>query len=130
MYRFIRTLNSLPTPIPAAVGDLVMKRRNIMGFLLGLLLAGCQADPRTRAVEYRSYVSPDQRFKMVVYRIPMDTTMPGQSGDAPGFVRLYDQRTGRILQQKDVEMVQVIDQFKWSSTNLYIHLFADWRLPE
>ncbi len=97
---------------------------------LGLLLVGCRADPRARAEEYRSYVSPDRRFKMVIYRIPMDTAMPGQSSDAPGFVCLYDQRTGRMLQQKNVEMVQMIDQFEWSSTNLHIKLFADWRLPE
>ena len=56
--------------------------------------------------------------------------MPGQSSDAPGFVRLYDLRTGRLLQEKDVEMVQLIDQFEWSPTNLCIKLFADWRLPE
>jgi hypothetical protein len=67
---------------------------------------------------------------MVVYRIPTAMAMPGQAGDAPGFVRLYDQRNGHILQQKDVEMVQMIDQFEWSSTNLYIKLFADWRLPK
>jgi len=97
----------------------------------GVVLAtGCREDARARAEEYRSYVSPDGRFKMVVYRMPMTTAMPGQAGDAPGFVRLYDQRSGRILQQKDVEMVQLIDQFEWSSTNLHIKLFADWRLPK
>src|SRR5206468_1222214 len=67
-----------------------------------------------QAKEYRSYVSPDGRFKMVVHRIPMTTAMPGQAGDTPGFVRLYDQRNGRILQQQNVEMVQMIDQFEWS----------------
>lgn len=97
---------------------------------LGMVLVGCRADPKARAEEYRSYLSPDGRFKMVIYRIPMETAMPGQASDAPGFVRLYDQRTGRILQQKDVEMVQMINQFEWSSTNLYIKLFADWRLPQ
>ena len=85
---------------------------------------------RASAAEYRSYLSPDGRFKMVVYRLPMLVAMPGQSSDAPGFVRLYDQRSGRILQQKDVEMVQNIDQFEWSPTNLYIKLFADWSLPK
>jgi len=67
---------------------------------------------------------------MVVYKLPVRVAMPGQSSDMPGFVRLYDQRSGRILQQKDVEMVQDIDQFEWSPTNLYIKLFADWRLPQ
>jgi len=26
--------------------------------------------------------------------------------------------------------VQNIDHFEWSSTNLYIKLFADWKLPK
>ena len=95
-----------------------------------LLALGCRSGSAPKAEEYRSYASPDGRFKMVVYRIPMQSAMPGQSGDAPGFVRLYDQRTGHILEQKDVEMVQNIDQFEWSATNLYIKLFADWRLPK
>jgi len=98
--------------------------------VVALAAFGLRAWYRSSAAEYRSYMSPDGRFKMVVYRLPMLMAMPGQSSDAPGFVRLYDQRSGRILQQKDVEMVQMIDQFEWSSTNLYIKLFADWRLPE
>ena len=97
-------------------------------FALGAF--GLRAWYRSSAEEYRSYMSPDGRFKMVVYRLPMFMAMPGQSSDAPGFVRLYDQRNGRVLQQKDVEMVQNIDQFEWSTTNLYIKLFADWRLPK
>jgi hypothetical protein len=94
-----------------------------------LIAFGLHALYRSSATEYRSYLSPDGRFKMVVFRLPMLMAMPGQSSDAPGFVRLYDQRSGRILQQKEVEMVQNIDQFEWSPTNLYIKLFADWRLP-
>jgi hypothetical protein len=85
---------------------------------------------RTSAEEYRSYMSPDGRFKMVVYRLPMFVAMPGQSSDASGFVRLYDLKSGHILQQKNVEMVQNIDRFEWSPTNLYIDLFADWSLPK
>ncbi len=60
----------------------------------------------------------------------MAFAMPGQSSDAPGFVHLYDMRSVRVIEQKDVSLVQFIDQFEWSTTNLYIKLFADWRLPE
>lgn len=91
---------------------------------------GCHIKTRSRAEEYKSYTSPNGRFKVVVYRIPTQFAMPGQAGDAPGFVRLYDQRMGRVLQEKDVEMVQNIDQLEWSATNLHIKLFADWRLPQ
>src|SRR5262245_44331339 len=102
----------------------------VVGILgVSALTFGLRALYRSSATEYRSYMSPDGRFKMVIYRLPMLTAMPGQSSDAPGFVRLYDQKNGRILQQKDVEMVQIIDQFEWTPTNLYITLFADWRLP-
>ncbi len=95
-----------------------------------LLGVGFHFYRRSQAGEYRSYTSPDGRFRMVVYRLPMPFQMPGQSSDAPGFVRLYDQRSGRILRQKDVKMVQLIDQFEWSPTNLSIKLFADWKLPK
>ena len=95
-----------------------------------LLVSACHRGARSTAQEYRSYVSPGGRFKMVVYRAPTQFAMPGQAGDAPEFVRLYDQRSCRILEEKDVEMVQNVDQFDWSPTVLYIKLFADWKLPK
>lgn len=98
--------------------------------VVALAAFGLRALYRSSAAEYRSYTSPDGRFKMVVYRLPMFMAMPGQSSDAPGFVRLYDQRSGLVLQQKDIEMVQLIEQFAWSTTNLYIKFVADWRLPK
>ena len=54
--------------------------------------------------------------------------MPGGSGDAPGFVRLYD-KDNRILEEKDVELVQLVDDVKWSGSSVHIKLFADWTLP-
>ena len=56
--------------------------------------------------------------------------MPGGSGDARDSCVFYDQSNGRILHEKEVEMVQEIDRFAWSSTNLSITLFADWSLPK
>lgn len=80
--------------------------------------------------EYRSFDSPDGRFKVVVYRSrywqPM---MPGQSGDAPGTVRLYEMSSGKLLEQTRVEMVQLVELPEWSSTNVNIKLVADWQLP-
>jgi len=98
--------------------------------VMAAAVAGIRSHRRARASEYRSYASPDGRFRFVVYRIPSFLAMPGQGSDAPGFVRLYDLRSGRMLHEKDVEMVQMIDQFEWSPTNLYIKLFTDWRLPQ
>lgn len=80
--------------------------------------------------EYRTFNSPDGRYKIVVYRVPeTSATMPGQAGDAPGPVCLYETANGKLLNEKRVEMVQVIDQISWSATNVDIKLFADWKLP-
>jgi hypothetical protein len=97
---------------------------------LVLVYALFRRHQRSQATEYLSYLSPDRRFKLVIYRLPMAFAMPGQGSDAPGIVRLYDLKHGRLIQEQDVEMVQMIDQFEWSQTNLHIRLFADWKLPE
>ena len=87
----------------------------------------------TRAVpgsEYRTFASPDGRFKIVVYRSRQWLgSMPGQASDAPGNVCLYEASTGKLLERKYVEMVQLVEQVTWSSTNVDIKLVADWKLP-
>ena len=84
----------------------------------------------TKASEYRSFSSPDDRFKIVVFRIPTLYAMPGGSGDAPGFVRLVDSDRGRTLKQKRVKMVQLVDQVEWSATNVDVRLITTWELPK
>jgi hypothetical protein len=54
--------------------------------------------------------------------------MPGQSGDARGFIRLIDTRTNKVLQEKNIEIVQLIDQVSWQAGHVNIKLFADWPL--
>lgn len=81
------------------------------------------------ASEYRRFSRPDGRFTVVVYRTPQMFAMPGGAGDAPGFVRLEDQR-GRTLQQQDVEMVQTVETVDWQPREVYIKLFATWELPQ
>jgi hypothetical protein len=80
--------------------------------------------------EYRNFPSPDRRFKVAVYRTPERWgAFPGQSGDAPGTVCLFDSKTGKLLKRREVEMVQLIDRVEWSATNVSIPLFVDWALP-
>jgi len=55
--------------------------------------------------------------------------MPGQSGDARGFVRLLDRKTRRVLAHKEVEMVQLVDQVDWSKDTVAVKLIAQWDLP-
>jgi hypothetical protein len=55
---------------------------------------------RARASEYQAFESPDGRFRVVVYSFPSPAPMmPGQGGDARGFVRLYD-LSGRLLREE------------------------------
>ncbi len=55
--------------------------------------------------------------------------MPGQAGDAQGMVRLYD-RHGRLLQETQVDMVQLVDQVDWTESMVRIKLIAEWPLPD
>ena len=99
--------------------------------IVGVLVAfGFRVGRRSGAEEYRTFASPDGRFKIVVYRIPTRIAMPGQSSDSPGYFQLHDSRTGRVLQERSVEMVQLVDRIEWSRTNVDIRLLADWSLPQ
>jgi len=98
--------------------------------LAGLAAFGFRAWQRANAQEYRTFVSPDGRFQIVVYRMPSHSTFPGQTSDTPGFIQLRDARTGRVLRERRVEMVQLVDRIAWTPTNVDIRLLADWRLPQ
>jgi hypothetical protein len=98
----------------------------LVGFVLFLVLY-------RKKTEYRTYQSPDQRFKVAVYLYHQyGMTMPGQSSDAPGVVFVVDNANGRILGKKQIEMVQMVNvnEIEWSPTNVYIKLIGDWKLPE
>ena len=99
--------------------------------IVGVLIAfGLRAWRRSGAEQYRTFASPDGRFEIVVYRIPSRVAMPGQSSDAPGYFQLREARTGRVLREHSVEMVQLVDRIDWSPTNVDVRLLADWRLPQ
>jgi hypothetical protein len=97
--------------------------------VLCLLGLGFQAWRHSGAENYRTFASPDGRFQVVVYRIPSRFAMPGQSSDASGYFQLQETRTGRVLRERSVEMVQSVDQVQWSSTNVDVRLLANWKLP-
>lgn len=84
---------------------------------------------RAAASEYRTFQSPDGKYKVVVYRLPeFSRIMPGQYGDAPGYVRLYD-NSGHVLAQTDVGMVQIADRVTWEKDKVDVWLVAEWNLP-
>ena len=106
-----------------------------VSFLLTMLIScGAKGNkPKEDIAEeiYRTYESPNGQFKIVVYRSPQTTAMPGQSGDAPGKVCLFDRKTGKLLERKQIEMVQAIGfhDVRWSETNVFITSFFEWKLP-
>lgn len=113
-----------------------MKPKRTIALLLGLALLALIAlflhfgAPGLLEQEYRSFPSPDGRYRVVVFRRPtFPALMPGQSGDSPGTVRLYDQ-AGNVLRVAKVEMVQLVDRVDWESDKVVIKLVADWDLPK
>src|SRR5262245_61133524 len=111
------------------------RKRVLLGvvILAILVVAGILLIPALRrhaATEYKTSISPDGKYKVVVYRLPdFWSRMPGQAGDAPGYIRLYD-RAGHVLAETDVEMVQIADRISWEKNKVNIWLVADWNLPE
>jgi hypothetical protein len=86
--------------------------------------------PRILATEYGAFPSPDRSYRVVVLRTPVwRGVMPGQAGDAPGVVRLYD-RDGRVLRETRVAMVQPVERVEWSADSVWIKSVAEWALPE
>lgn len=80
--------------------------------------------------EYRSFMSPQGHYVVTVFRTPVfPSIMPGQSGDAPGVVKLFDYK-GKVLQKTKVEMVQLVDTVEWETNKVRIKNVVEWNLPE
>ncbi|AVT02092.1 hypothetical protein [Paracidovorax avenae] len=78
---------------------------------------------------YKTFSSPDQRFRVAVFRISQPWPVaPGSAGDAPGFMQLMT-RTGDVLQEQDVEAVQLVEQVRWTPHSVEIPLIVEWGLP-
>ena len=97
-----------------------------------LIIFSCQfALKRFLSYEYSRFKSPDGRYELIVYGIPtFIPTMPGNAGDAPGFVQLVDQN-GNVLNEADVSMVQGIEasDIFWEKRTVFIGSLGEWKLP-
>lgn len=101
---------------------------SVLGVAIFVLIIRPNGLPKTG---YRTFISPDKRFQIEVYRSRQWCgTMPGQSGDAPGTVCLYERATGKLLEKTRVGMVQIVEQVTWSATNVDVKFVADWNLKE
>lgn len=85
------------------------------------------SDPKVDAL-YRSFASPDGRYRVDVYGSKGSGLFPGQGGDVPGVVVLRNS-DGRELQRKSVEMVQLVTGPRWESGRVVENLIFDWELP-
>jgi hypothetical protein len=79
---------------------------------------------------YRTFVRPDGRYHLVVYRRPqLLGMMPGQSSDAPGRLEITDS-SGRIVGGAPLEMVQLADIVLWEPRSVRIPAVGIWSLPD
>jgi hypothetical protein len=92
-----------------------------------LLVVACLAPASCRLPEvYRTFDSPDGRYRVEVWRFPQAFAMPGQSSDAPGVARLVETATGKLLAEVPLDMVQLADDVDWSNGHAAIKLIVDW----
>ncbi|HEX8458650.1 MAG TPA: hypothetical protein VF656_15245 [Pyrinomonadaceae bacterium] len=87
---------------------------------------------RALAAYHYTNPSPDGRYKLVTYSIPMLFAFPGQGSDASGYVQLQD-RSGKVLHEGYVEMVQIVYDAEWSGREVHIGRgdgSYTWELPE
>lgn len=107
-----------------------MKRLLLWVFAVGLpiLFVGALALKYSLTEEYRRYSSPDQQYKIVIFRQPMLFGMPGQGSDAPGYIVLIGPK-GRVLQRRSIKMVQLVSMPQWQPKHVSMKLLFDWPLP-
>ncbi|XXT18514.1 hypothetical protein WME94_50620 [Sorangium sp. So ce429] len=97
--------------------------------LIALAVAVAVAIGWPREELHATFVSPDGRYQVDVYRRRAWLgVLPGQSSDAPGRVVLLD-RSGRVLEQVNIEMVQLVDGVEWGEHSASIRAVVQWRLP-
>lgn len=107
-------------------------RRRAALFAAWLLISGITvACDHAREHPYATFMRPDGRYRLVVVAQPglWRAVLPGQAGDAPGVLRLYD-RDGRLLQETKVDMVQLVERVEWEDRRVRVKLIADWALPD
>ena len=73
---------------------------------------------------YSTFTSPNGQYTLEVYARSWHI-FPGQSGDAPGVVKLRD-NSGTVMHKMPLEMVQLVDQPEWRTNGVAVKLLFDW----
>lgn len=75
------------------------------------------------------FMSPDKQYRIELFSYDnILPVMPGSSaGDEAGYIRLYN-KDNELLNEKEIEMVQLVETINWSGDKVSIKLVADWNL--
>lgn len=88
---------------------------------------------RWHFTHYRSWNSPDRQYVVKLYRSNIFAWIPAAPGgglDAPGLVELVDERTGKVLRDTDLRMVQHLLYVSWTRDECQLSgKLPDWKLP-
>lgn len=95
--------------------------------IAAVFLGGLALMMAFRPEHYRTYESPDERYRLVVYRTPTIFAAPGQGSDAPGRIDLIDSE-GRELNSMPIDTVQLAMQPEWTKDQVSVKLVLDWDL--
>ena len=78
---------------------------------------------------YHVFTSPDKSYRVELFAYQQVLpAMPGSSaGDETGYIRLYN-KDNHLLNEKEIEMVQLVETVDWSDDRVSIKLIADWEL--
>ena len=87
---------------------------------------------RAFATYHSTRPSPDGKYNLVTFSMPMLFAFPGQGSDASGYVQLRD-RSGKVLNEGYVEMVQIVYDAEWDGNEVQIGRgdgSYTWSLPQ
>lgn len=107
----------------------MMKKRNkwLLRFGMFILLIITFSILFILGNEYTRYTSPDKRYTIVVYRLPMLIAFPGQASDAPGIIVLYN-AWHLPIRVTDLDMLQMLSPPEWNENEVYMPLIFTWKL--
>jgi hypothetical protein len=87
---------------------------------------------RAFATYHSTTPGPDGKYNLVTFSLPMLFAFPGQGSDASGYVQLRD-RSGKVLNEGYVEMVQIVYDAEWDGHEVQIGRgdgSYTWSLPQ
>lgn len=104
------------------------RRPLLIAAALVLLCAGAGAAWFFQEIEYLRLDSPDGRYRAIVTCRRLESlwpTLPGQSGDKAGFIRIED-KDGRNYGKAGLPMVSMARDLEWTRGGADLKLVCEW----